>query len=117
MQAPRQPQPDLVVHVLAADVHDLFAREQGEPVQPGHRIQQPVDTEGTRRVAVVAGIGLRTGDRAAGAQDMDSSLHATSNKPGGAHAAADAHRDDDVLDAAALALDQRVADQRAPAMP
>ena len=39
------------------------------------------------------------------------SHHSTSNKPGGAHAAADAHRDDDVLDAAALAFDERVADE------
>jgi hypothetical protein len=38
-------------------------------------------------------------------------------KPGRPHAATDAHRDDDMAHAAALALDQRGPTMRAPDMP
>ena len=71
----RQSQPDQIVHVLTADIDDLFARECGQRIQAWHRVQQPVDAEGPRRITVVAWSRLGTGDRSASAQDVDSSLH------------------------------------------
>ena len=58
-------QPDLVVHVLAADVDDLLAGDDRQLVEVRDRLDQLLDVERAGLVAIVAGAGLRPGDRAA----------------------------------------------------
>ena len=67
----RELEPDLVVHVLAADVRDLLARDRRELVEVRHRLDQRVDVVGARLVAVVGGARLRARDRAARGEHAD----------------------------------------------
>ena len=70
----RELQPDLVVHVLAADAGDLLAGDVGDVLQLRDRLDQDVDADGAR---LVAGVGLRrggAGDGSAGGQDHDLGL-------------------------------------------
>jgi hypothetical protein len=68
---PTQLEPDLVVHVLAADAGDLLARDLGDLAQLGHSVDEDVDRQLARHVARLARLLLFTGNRAAGREDDD----------------------------------------------
>jgi hypothetical protein len=79
-------EPDLVVHVLAADAGDLLAPDLRDAAQLGHGGDDGVDRDLARRVARFAGLLLLTGDRAAGGEDDDlrqlGRLRRTDEEPG-----------------------------------
>ena len=64
----RQLQPDLVVHVLAADARHLLAGEDRQLVQIGDRLEERVDVVGAGFVPVITGAGLCPRDGAAGGE-------------------------------------------------
>ena len=62
-------EPHFVVHVLAADIHDLLATDVGQVAQPGHGLDQILDSKGAGLVASILARHLGAGDRAAGGED------------------------------------------------
>ena len=64
-------EPDLVVHVLAADVRDLLAAELGDLVELRHRLDQVLDLEAGPTCSRTQSCLPGSGDRAAGGEDHD----------------------------------------------
>ena len=71
VDAAGQLQPDFIVHVLRADVRDLFAAQHGELLRLGHGGEELIDAYLAGGVAGLHIAGRRAGDGAASGEDDD----------------------------------------------